>query len=202
MIMTLTKRQKEILDYISEYSDSRGYAPTLREICGRFALSSVATAHKHLAHLIDKGFLSRTPHVSRSLTPVGNGGKAVAEEVPLLGFIAAGRPIEAVGQNETISIPEDMLGKDNTYVLKVKGNSMIDEQIRDGDFVIVEERSTAQNGETVVALLNGEDTTLKKFYREGEQVRLQPANPEMEPIYVNERDITVQGVVIGILRKY
>jgi repressor LexA len=202
MIMTLTKRQKEILDYISEYSASRGYAPTLREICDRFALSSVATAHKHLAHLIDKGFLSRTPHVSRSLTPVGSGDKAGAEEVPLLGFIAAGRPIEAVGQNETISIPEDMLGKDNTYVLKVKGNSMIDEQIRDGDFVIVEERSTAQNGETVVALLNGEDTTLKKFYREGEQVRLQPANPEMEPIYVNERDITVQGVVIGILRKY
>lgn len=118
--MTLTKRQKEILDYISEYSDSRGYAPTLREICDRFALSSVATAHKHLAHLIDKGFLARTPHISRSLTAVGGGAGAGAAEVPLLGLIAAGRPVEAVEQSETISIPEDMLGRGRTYVLQVK----------------------------------------------------------------------------------
>lgn len=200
--MTLTKRQKEILDYISEYSDSRGYAPTLREICDRFALSSVATAHKHLAHLIDKGFLARTPHVSRSLTAVGIGARAGAAEVPLLGLIAAGQPVEAVEQSETISIPEDMLGRGRTYVLQVKGNSMIEDQIRDGDFVIVEERSAPQNGETVVALLNGEDVTLKKYYREGERIRLQPANSEMEPIYVSERELFIQGVVIGILRKY
>ena len=200
--MTLTKRQKEILDYISEYSASMGYAPTLREICSRFALSSVATAHKHLAHLISKGYLSRTPHVSRSLEPVAGESGSAAADVPLLGFIAAGSPVEAVAQSETISIPEDMLGRGKTYVLQVKGNSMIDEQIRDGDFVIVEERSAAQNGETVVALLNGQDATLKKFYREGERIRLQPANPAMEPIYVSEQELFIQGVVIGILRKY
>lgn len=200
--MTLTKRQKEILDYISEYSSSMGYAPTLREICSRFALSSVATAHKHLAHLIGKGYLSRTPHVSRALEPVEAAGRTAAAEVPLLGLIAAGSPVEAVAQSETISIPEDMLGRGRTYVLQVKGNSMIDEQIRDGDFVIVEERSAAQNGETVVALLNGEEATLKKFYRDGERIRLQPANPAMKPIYVSESELFIQGVVIGILRKY
>lgn len=200
--MTLTKRQKEILDYIAEYTEASGYAPTLREICDRFSLSSVATAHKHLAHLIDKGYLARTPHVSRSLIPVETEIRRSAVEVPLLGLIAAGSPVEAITQSETISIPEDMLGHGRTYVLQVKGNSMIEEQIRDGDFVIVEERSVPQNGETVVALLNGDEATLKKFYREDGRIRLQPANASMDPIYVSERELFIQGVVIGILRKY
>jgi repressor LexA len=200
---TLTKRQKELLDFIEYYSDENGYAPTLREICDRFGLSSVATAHKHLSRLIEKGYISRTPNVSRALetTPL-DAGTISSEEIPMMGYIAAGKPIEAVQGSDTISIPASMLGKNETYVLQVKGNSMIDEQIRDGDFVVIEQRSHAENGETVVALINGEETTLKKYYREGEKIRLQPANPEMEPIFVDEDNLSIQGVVIAILRKY
>lgn len=199
---TLTKRQKELLDFIEYYSDENGYAPTLREICDRFGLSSVATAHKHLSRLIEKGYLSRTPNVSRALETTSDDNLTSAAEIPMMGYIAAGKPIEAVQGSDTISIPASMLGKNETYVLQVKGNSMIDEQIRDGDFVVIEQRSQAENGETVVALINGEETTLKKYYREGASIRLQPANPEMEPIYVSEDNLSIQGVVIAILRKY
>ncbi len=198
---TLTKRQKEILDFIEAYNEEYGYAPTLREICDRFGLSSVATAHKHLSRLEEKGFINRTPNESRALeTPHSERQEAV--EVPLLGRIAAGRPIDAVENPETLSLPESMLGRGRTYALRVQGNSMIDEQIRSGDLVIVEERDHAENGETVVALIDGEEVTLKKYYREGARIRLQPANPEMEPVFTDEEKLTIQGVVIGILRKY
>ena len=201
-MITLTKRQKEILDFVESYTGENGYAPTLREICSRFDLSSVATAHKHLAQLIEKGYLARTPNTSRALETVSQEDISRAVEAPLLGFIAAGSPIEAVENQESISLPEDMLGKESTYVLRVKGNSMIEEQIRDGDYVIVEKRAHAENGETVVALIGGDEATLKKYYREGARIRLQPANPDMEPIYTNEENLTIQGIVIGILRKY
>ena len=135
------------------------------------------------------------------MVPARTGGRAV--ELPLLGFVAAGSPIEAVTSNETIAVPEDLVGKRDTYVLRVRGDSMIDEQIRDGDFVVVEDRKTADNGEMVIALLRGSDVTLKKFYRDpGGRIRLQPANTTMQPIYVDPEQIQVQGVVVGVMRKY
>ena len=198
----LTKRQREILDYLNDFIQQHGYAPSLEEVGRRFGLSSLATVHKHLTNLQEKGFIKRAWNRSRSveLIPARIGGRSL--ELPLLGYVAAGRPIEAITGNETITVPEALTGKRDTYVLRVKGDSMIDEQIRDGDFVIVEDRRLANNGEMVIALLGGADVTLKKFYRENDQVRLQPANPTMAPIVVPAADVTVQGVVIGVMRRY
>jgi repressor LexA len=125
-----------------------------------------------------------------------------AIELPMLGFVAAGSPIEAVASSETFAVPEDLVGRRETYVLRVKGDSMIDEQIRDGDFVIVEDRKTAENGEMVIALIGGADVTLKKFYRENGRIRLQPANPAMHPLIFDALQVQVQGVVVGVMRKY
>jgi repressor LexA len=201
-MLPLTKRQREILDYLNEFIQNHGYAPSLEEIGRRFNLSSLATVHKHLSNLQEKGFIRRAWNRSRSveLVPTRGGGRAV--ELPLLGFVAAGSPIEAVAGNETIAVPETLAGKRDSYVLRVKGDSMIDEQIRDGDFVIVEDRKTADNGEMVIALVSGTDVTLKKFYRENGRVRLQPANPAMQPIMVEPDRVQVQGVVVGVMRKY
>ena len=198
----LTKRQREILDYLNDFIQQHGYAPSLEEVGRRFGLSSLATVHKHLTNLQDKGFIKRAWNRSRSveLIPARIGGRAL--ELPLLGYVAAGRPIEAITSTETITVPEALVGKRDTYVLRVKGDSMIDEQIRDGDFVIVEDRKTATNGEMVIALLAGSDVTLKKFYKEQDQVRLQPANPTMAAIVVPAADVQVQGVVIGVMRRY
>ncbi len=198
----LTKRQREILDYLTDFIQQHGYAPSLEEVGKRFGLSSLATVHKHLTNLQDKGFIRRSWNRSRSVevVPTRTGGRAV--ELPLLGYVAAGAPIEAVVGSEAIAVPEDLVGKRETYVLKVRGDSMIDEQIRDGDFVIVEDRRTAENGEMVVALLEGSDVTLKKFYRENGHVRLQPANPAMAPLVVEADRVQVRGVVIGVMRKY
>ena len=202
-MLPLTKRQREIFDYLNEFIQQNGYAPSLEEIGHRFGLSSLATVHKHLTNLQEKGFIKRAWNRSRSveMVPARTGGRAI--ELPLLGFVAAGSPIEAVTSNETIAVPEDFVGKRDTYVLRVRGDSMIDEQIRDGDLVIVEDRKTAQNGETVVALLGGSDVTLKKFYRDpGGRIRLQPANTTMQPIFVDPDQVQVQGVVVGVMRKY
>ena len=198
----LTKRQREILDYLTDFIQQHGYAPSLEEVGKRFGLSSLATVHKHLTNLQDKGFIRRSWNRSRSVevVPTRTGGRAV--ELPLLGYVAAGAPIEAVVGSEAIAVPEDLVGKRETYVLKVRGDSMIDEQIRDGDYVIVEDRRTAENGEMVVALLEGSDVTLKKFYRENGHVRLQPANPAMAPLVVEADRVQVRGVVIGVMRKY
>ena len=168
----LTKRQREILDYLQEFIQQHGYAPSLEEVGRRFGLSSLATVHKHLTNLQDKGFIRRSWNRSRSveLMPARVGQRAV--DVPLLGYVAAGLPIEAVASAETIAIPEDLVGRRETYVLRVKGDSMIDEQIRDGDFVIVEDRKTAENGEMVIALLGGHEVTLKKFYREHGRIQI------------------------------
>lgn len=201
--MGLTPRQAEILAYITEYSEERGYAPTLQEIGDRFGLSSVATVHKHVSHLVEKGYLKRERrNASRDLAVVGgDGGSLVA--VPLLGTVAAGLPIEAVAEQEEIALPESWLGRGRTYALRVRGDSMIDEQIRDGDTVVVEARETARNGETVIALVDGESVTLKQYHREsGGRVRLQPANPAVPVLILPEERVRIQGVVVGVLRRF
>ena len=201
-MLPLTKRQREILDYLNDFIQQHGYAPSLEEIGRRFNLSSLATVHKHLTNLEEKGFIKRAWNRSRSveLVPTRVGSRAI--ELPLLGYVAAGAPIEAVVGSETLAVPEDLVGKRDSYVLRVRGNSMIDEQIRDGDYVIVEDRRSADNGEMVIALLNGADVTLKKLYREQGQIRLQPANPTMAPIIAPADRVQVQGVVVGVMRRY
>ena len=198
----LTKRQREILDFLNEFIDQHGYAPSLEEIGRRFGLSSLATVHKHLTNLQDKGFIKRAWNRSRSveLVPTHVGTRAV--DLPLLGRVAAGAPIEAVVSNETVAVPDDLVGKRDTYALRVHGESMIDEQIRDGDIVIVEDRKTAENGETVIALLHGADVTLKKFYRDNGRIRLQPANDKIQPLVVEANQVRIQGVVVGVMRRY
>jgi repressor LexA len=201
-MLPLTKRQREILDYLNEFIARHGYAPSLEEIGRRFGLSSLATVHKHLTNLQEKGFIKRAWNRSRSVELVSSRVGVRAVELPLLGYVAAGAPIEAVVGSETIVVPEDLVGKRDTYVLRVKGDSMIDEQIRDGDFVIVEDRHTADNGEMVIAMLDGADVTLKKFYREHGHVRLQPANLAMQPILAHPDHVQIQGVVVGVMRRY
>ena len=200
--MHLTRRQKEILDFVAQHISRKGYAPTIEEIGENFGLSSLATVHKHLSNLQEKGLIKRAWNRSRALELVPSGMTVRAVELPLMGRVAAGSPIEAVQSSETIWVPEDMLGRGETYVLQVKGDSMIEEQIKDGDYVIVEDRHDARDGEMVIALIDGESATLKKLYREGSRVRLQPANAAMDPIYVDAERLRVQGVVIGVLRKY
>ena len=201
--MHLTRRQKEILDFLGRHIERKGYAPTLEEIGEHFGLSSLATVHKHLTNLQEKGLIKREWNRSRALELVPTEVTVRAVELPLLSRVAAGTPIEAIAATETIFVPEDMVGRRDTYVLQVKGDSMIDEQIRNGDYVIVESRKTARDGEMVIALLEGERVTLKKMYREGGgKVRLQPANAKLKPILVDQDDLQIQGVVIGVLRKY
>lgn len=202
--MYLTRRQKEILDFIENHIENVGYAPSIEEICSQFGLSSTATVHKHLSNLEQKGLIRRFPNRSRAIelcrterVPYG-----AVVSVPLLGRIAAGRPIEVVEVPESIELPESMVGKRPTFVLKVEGDSMIDEQIRDGDYVIMEQSATAEDGQIVVALIGGEEATLKRFYREKDGVRLQPANVNMSPVILKDGEFQIQGVVIGVLRKY
>ena len=201
-MLPLTKRQKEVLDYLNDFIQQHGYAPSLEEIGRRFGLSSLATVHKHLTNLQEKGFIKRAWNRSRSveMVPTRTGGRSI--ELPLLGYVAAGSPIEAVAGTETIAVPENLVGKRDSYVLRVKGDSMIDEQIRDGDYVIVEDRRTAENGEMVIAMLHGSDVTLKKLYRDQGRIRLQPANPAIQPILASPDDVQIQGVVVGVMRKY
>ena len=201
-MLPLTKRQREILDYLNEFIQQHGYAPSLEEIGRRFGLSSLATVHKHLTNLQDKGFIKRAWNRSRSVEMVQarSGGRAV--ELPLLGYVAAGLPIEAVASNETIAVPDDLIGKRETYVLRVRGDSMIDEQIRDGDVVVVEERETARNGETVIALVDGDGVTVKQYQRQGAVIKLVPANPTVAVLELAEDRVRVQGVVIGVLRRF
>jgi repressor LexA len=203
----LTERQKEILEFIQDYRRERGIAPTHREICQKFGFSSYGTAYKHLKLLQEKGFLRRDWNQKRGIEllraiPGGEGGMT-ERELPFFGRIAAGRPIEAVSGNERVAVPGHLLSgrPGDHYVLRVVGESMIDEGIHDGDFIIVLRRDTADPGEMVVALV-GDDATLKRFYPEGNVIRLQPANPTMEPIRVPARDVRVQGVVVGLMRKF
>jgi repressor LexA len=200
--MALTRRQHEIYGFIREFVGERGYSPSLEEIGSRFGLSSVATVHKHVQHLVEKGYLRKALHRSRSVEPVETPASPVVS-LPLLGSVAAGAPIEAIEDAESIDVPQQLVPKrSRCFVLRVRGDSMIDEQIRDGDFVVVESRPEARDGETVVALLRGEDATLKKFYRRGASVRLEPANTSMRPIEVPAAEVAIRGVVRGLLRRY
>ncbi len=202
--MPLTKRQKEILDYIGNFIVDRGYAPSFEEIAASFGYSSLATVHEHLSNLERKGYIRKSYNESRSIELVNPGQGAPSVELPLLGAVAAGLPIEAIQDTETLAVPPDMVRrqKDN-YVLRVEGNSMIEEQIRDGDYIVVQAQSSAEDGQMVVALVGGESATVKKLYREQEgRIRLQPANPTMEPIFADAKDVRVQGIVVGVIRKY
>jgi repressor LexA len=202
--MPLTKRQKEILDFLEEFLSENGYPPSFEEIARHFGYTSLATVHEHLENLKQKGYIRKSYNASRSIELVPTGLKVSAIELPLLGQVAAGAPIEAIQDQETIAVPEDFLSRGGQhYVLRVRGDSMIDEQIRDGDYVIVNSRNTATNGEMVVALVHGDSATVKKFYRERDgRVRLQPANPSMSAMYFPSHDVTVQGIVVGVIRRY
>ena len=200
--MILTKRQKQLYDYLDDYIATHGFAPTLEEIGEHFHLNSLATVHKHLTNLEHKGLIMRKWNFSRAIELVPRQKKSGAVELPLLGLVAAGQPIEALENNETFTVPEEFIRRQNTFVLRVKGNSMIEDGIWDGDYIIVEERPSAENGETVVALVNGE-ATVKRFYREkGGKVRLQPANESMQPIIVHDKDVEIRGAVVAVMRKY
>jgi repressor LexA len=201
--MILTKRQKQLYDYLDDFIAKHGYAPTLEEIAARFRLSSLATVHKHLSNLERKKLIRRQWNYSRAIELLPQGSKRKgAVELPLLGYVAAGEPIEALEHDDTFAVPESFVRRHNTFVLRVRGNSMIDDGICDGDYIIVEERPSADNGETVVALVNG-GATVKRFYRERSgEVRLMPANTSLEPLIVKGSEVTIRGVVVAVMRKY
>jgi len=234
-IMALTKRQKQLLDFLVGFINREGYAPSFEEIAQSMGVSSLATVHKHVEMLERKGFIRRGYNKSRSidvlavpgsvpfaktaLRVMSEAGRTAAPgkgatsasagpppgdlEFPLLGLIAAGHPVEAVANPETVSLGDFARGKSNVFVLRVKGDSMVDDHICDGDYVLVEGASTATNGQIVVALIEGTDATLKRFFRQDNgRVRLQPANAQMDPIVLPARKVRVQGRVIGVLRKY
>ena len=200
--MPLTKRQREILDYLRDFIADNGYAPSFDEVRQDFGYASLATVHEHLTNLQRKGYIRRSFRRSRSVEIEPQAEPAAA--LPLLGTVAAGAPIEAIEDAGEMSIPGEMVGsRGEHFVLRVEGDSMIDEQIRDGDHIVVRSGETAADGEMVVALVGGEAATVKKLYREpGDRVRLQPANPEVAPIVEPAAEVQVQGVVVGLVRKY
>ena len=202
----LTERQKEILEFIADYQSRFGISPTHREIRDEFGYSSFGTVYKHLKLLQQKGYLHRDWNQKRGLEllrTVGTGLTDTVDEVPFLGLIAAGQPIEALPGSERLAVPQHLFegASADHYVLRVVGESMIEEGIHDGDFVVVLRREEARPGEMVVALIGG-DATLKRFYPEGEVIRLQPATPNMDPIRVPASEVHVQGVVVGLMRKF
>lgn len=201
--MALTKRQREVLDVIRGFIESHGYSPSLEEIGGQLGLSSVATVHKHVTHLVEKGFVRRVWNQNRSIELASDPSRPGTLDLPLVGTIAAGRPVEAVATPETIRIPSDLVaGRGRTFVLRIQGESMSGDGIVDGDYVIIEERQVARDGETVVALVDGNDATLKRFHRDGVHVRLQPSNPAVAAIVVPADRVQIQGIVVGLIRKY
>jgi len=210
----LTERQRDILNFIKEFQRERGVAPTHREICDRFGFSSYGTVYKHLSLLEKKGLIRRDWNQKRGVELVEESSSTAApakpavaaaapgvRELPLFGYIAAGRPLDVEVSDELIAVPTHLTSRDENYVLKVRGDSMVDDGILDGDLVVIARRERAENGEMVVANVNGE-VTLKRIYREGERVRLQPANSYMHPIYAPSRDVSVQGIVIGLMRRF
>jgi len=217
--MALTKRQRQVYDYIAEFVQSKGYSPSFEEIGTGLGLSSLATVHKHISNLERKGLLRRDYNRSRSLDILAPRGRmktamqaaaaaagmaqagAAAASLPLVGRIAAGQPVETLENPESISLADITRSRD-VFVLEVRGDSMQDEHIVSGDYVLVEKMKTARNGEIVVALVDNNETTLKRFYKEGDKIRLQPANSKMQPIVLPAAAVQVQGRVIGILRKY
>lgn len=215
--MALTKRQRQVYEFIAGFVEKNGYSPSFEEIGEGLDLSSLATVHKHITNLEKKGLLRRDYNRSRSidvLPPKGRLKQALAAAasvaaisrpaaatLPLVGRIAAGKPVETLENPESISL-SDITGTKDVYVLEVRGDSMQDEHIVDGDYVLVEKTKTARDGEIVVALVDNSDTTLKRFYREGDRIRLQPSNKSMQPIMAPAVSVQIQGRVIGVLRKY
>ncbi|HYB98177.1 MAG TPA: transcriptional repressor LexA [Candidatus Limnocylindrales bacterium] len=199
---TLTKRQKEIFDYIEESIREKGYAPTLEEVGAQFDLRSMATVHKHLSNLEAKGLIRRKWNHSRAIEIVDERRRSRAVRLPLLGSVAAGPPNEQVETDQTIEVPETLVRKRDTYALKVTGNSMVDEGILDGDVIVVEQRPDPSNGDVVVASIDGE-ATVKRYYREGDgSIRLQPSNPDFKPIFVRDGNLEIRGAVVGLVRRY
>ena len=204
--MPLTKRQKQVLDFIARFQEENGYCPSYEEIAHGLDLASLATVHKHISALETKSYLKRGFNQSRSLelAPkyLQEQRRTKPLEVPLLGRIAAGSPVESVEQRETLNF-SDFAGNGNTFALEVRGNSMIEDHICDGDLILLEKVAQVRDGDIVVALVGGSETTLKRFYREaGDQVRLQPANAALKPIIVAARDVQIQGRLLAVLRKY
>lgn len=210
--MALTKRQKEFLDFLSGFLEKRGYSPSYEEIAEGLGLASLATVHKHIQSLQSKQYLTRGFNQSRSLEIAPKYYEeqrrhrqlpaAARVEVPLWGRIAAGQPVEAIAGEDTLNFA-DFAGDPGTFALKVRGDSMIEDHICDGDYVLIEKAASARNGDIVVALVDGVETTLKRFYDEpGDQVRLQPANASMQPIYVPKSSVAIQGKLLAVLRKY
>jgi|SRR5947209_406583 len=208
--MALTKRQKEVLDFIADFVEQNGYSPSYEELAHGLKLASIATVHKHIQGLESRNYLRRGFNQSRSIEVAP---KYLSErrrarqttrqtQVPLVGRIAAGKPVEAVAGQDTLQFA-DFLGRGDTYGLQVSGESMIEDHICPGDYVLVEHTEDAANGEIVVALLDGVETTLKRFYREPDgRIRLQPANSSMQPIFARPEDLKIQGRVLAVLRKY
>ena len=206
MAEPLTKRQKEVYDFVSQFIELHGYAPSYREIAAYFKYGSVATVAEHIESLVGKGMLQKSDNEARSIQLVEAKEVDVSSSIklPILGLVAAGQPIETLGTHpETLEVPPFMVGRRNSYVLQVKGDSMIDEGIHTGDYVVVTEKPTPSNGEMVIALINGGEATLKRYYKEKGHIRLQPSNVAMEPIIIEPgTPIEIQGVVIGLIRKY
>lgn len=206
--MALTKRQKEVLDFIATFVDEHGYCPSYEEIARGLDLASLATVHKHITVLEAKSYLRRGFNQSRSLELAPKylqeqrRNKPMGVEIPLLGRIAAGAPVESIEQSEVLNFA-DFAGDGNTFALEVRGNSMIDDHICDGDLILLEKASEARDGDIVVALVAGSETTLKRFYRESaDTIRLQPANSSLKPIIVPAKDVMIQGRLLAVLRKY
>jgi|SRR5581483_5951612 len=206
--MALTKRQKQVLDFIAGFVDENGYCPSYEEIARGLQLASLATVHKHISVLENKSYLKRGFNQSRSLELAPKylaeqkRARVAPTEIPLMGRIAAGAPMEAVEQRETLSFA-DFTGSGDTFALQVRGDSMIDDHICDGDMILLERVQQARDGEIVVALVSGQDATLKRFYRESaDTVRLQPANAALKPILVPAKDVEIQGRLLAVLRKY
>jgi repressor LexA len=209
--MALTKRQKDVMDFIARFVEQNGYSPSYEEIARGLDLASLATVHKHISALESKQYLKRGFNQSRSLDlgpkyveETNRARQQVADSlvVPLRGRIAAGRPVEAVEQKEVVNLSE-FLRRPDMFALEVRGDSMIEDHICDGDVVLVERTSEVRDGEIVVALVGGLETTLKRLYREGDQtIRLQPANAALQPIRVPAGEVEIQGRLLAVLRKY
>jgi len=204
MPVILYKRQRQILDFINQYIQKNGFAPSLTEIASALGVSSLATVHEHLAAMVKKGVIKRFQGAVRGIEIVNPESARLISgvELPVLGFIAAGSPIEPYTDPQaSMAVPPGMIsGKKRSFVLQVKGNSMIEEGILDGDFVVIEQKETANNGDIVVAILENGFATLKRFFKEATRIRLEPANSQMSPIFV--KDVRIQGKVVGVVRKY
>jgi repressor LexA len=201
--MPVTARQRQVYEYICRYRENQKQPPTIAEIGKQFQMTSSASVHSILSALEREGLIKRIPNVSRGIEIVKQETAEDDYEVPLLGLVAAGQPIEAILTHETVSAPKNMIGRGRMFALRVRGDSMIDENIQDNDIIIVSSQQTAENGQMVVALIDGNYATVKKFYRESDFIRLEPANPQFKPIFIKTPGrLQLQGVVRGLIRNY